>query len=283
MLQIMPNNRSVSELNVAEWLVSLGMGEHAAAFAQNGVDGGLLADLTNDDLKDLGVLRLVDRKRILAAIEQLGDDIAVAVPAASRTGDAVRGERRQVTVLFADISGFTRFSAELGAERTHALLDTYFRTVDEIVVSFGGTIDKHIGDSVMAVFGAPVAHDNDPERAARAALEIHAAMDATSEAAGHALKVHIGIASGQVVASGVGGDQHYTMTGDSVNLASRLTDAAGPMFQAIIELETESLSTWESRRREVYRQPEFRTWFTQLLTTVQSGTHDFYRVEHTGK
>ncbi len=224
----MPNDRSLSELNVAEWLVSLGMGEHAAAFAQNGVDGSLLADLTNDDLKDLGVLRLVDRKRILAAIEQLGDDIAAAVPAFGRTGDTVRGERRQVTVLFADISGFTRFSAELGAERTHALLDTYFRTLDQIVVSFGGTIDKHIGDSVMAVFGAPVAHDNDPERAARAALEIHAAMDATSESAGHALKVHIGIASGQVVASGVGGDQHYTMTGNSVNLASRLTDAAGP-------------------------------------------------------
>ncbi len=224
----MPNDGSAPELNVADWLASLGMGEHAAAFAQNGVDGALLSDLTNDDLKDLGVVRLADRKRILSAVAQLGETVEAADPAVKLGGDAVRGERRQVTVLFADISGFTRFSAELGAERTHALLDTYFRTVDEIVVSFGGTIDKHIGDSVMAVFGAPVAHDNDPERAARAALEIHAAMDATSAAAGQVLKVHIGIASGQVVASGVGGDQHYTMTGDSVNLASRLTDAAGP-------------------------------------------------------
>jgi class 3 adenylate cyclase/tetratricopeptide (TPR) repeat protein len=221
-------NGSASDLNIADWLAELGLGEHAPAFAQNGVVGALLADLTNDDLKDLGVSRLIDRKRILAAVVQLGDAPGAAGPAVIPASDAVRGERRQVTVLFADISGFTSLSAELGAERTHMLLDTYFRTVDEIVVSFGGTIDKHIGDSVMAVFGAPVAHDNDPERAARAALEVHAAMAATSEAGGHALKVHIGIASGQVVASGVGGDQHYTMTGDSVNLASRLTDAAGP-------------------------------------------------------
>jgi len=78
----------------------------------------------------------------------------------------------------------------------------------------------------MAVFGAPVAHSDDPVRAARAALAIHEAMPAVSERAGRELRVHIGIASGQVVASGVGGDTHYTVTGDSVNLASRLTDAA---------------------------------------------------------
>jgi class 3 adenylate cyclase/tetratricopeptide (TPR) repeat protein len=221
----MPNFGPPSELNVAEWLDKLGLGEHAAAFVENGVDRALLAELTNDDLKDLGVSRLADRKRILVAVAQLG---GASSPALDPASEVVHGERRQVTVLFADISGFTKLSAELGAERTHALLETYFRTVDQIVISFGGNIDKHIGDSVMAVFGAPVAHDNDPERAALAALEIHAAMEAPSDVAGKMLKVHIGIASGQVVASGVGGDRHYTMTGDSVNLASRLTDAAGP-------------------------------------------------------
>jgi tetratricopeptide (TPR) repeat protein len=97
-------------------------------------------------------------------------------------------------------------------------------------VNYGGTIDKHIGDCVMAVFGAPAAHTDDPERAVRAALDIHPAIQSLSDKAGHILKVHLGLASGQVVASKTGSRerQEYTVTGDSVNLASRLTAMAGP-------------------------------------------------------
>jgi class 3 adenylate cyclase/tetratricopeptide (TPR) repeat protein len=143
---------------------------------------------------------------------------------------SVLGERRQVTVLFADLSGFTRLSSVLDPEETHALLNSYFEVIDNIVVNYGGTIDKHIGDCVMAVFGAPTAHSDDPERAVRAALAIHPAMQSLSEKAGRILKVHLGLASGQVVASktGSGERQEYTVTGDSVNLASRLTAMAGP-------------------------------------------------------
>src|SRR5260370_40924422 len=99
-----------------------------------------------------------------------------------------------------------------------------------MVVNLGGTIDKHIGDCVMAVFGAPTAHSDDPEGAVGAALAIHPAMQGLSEKAGRILKVHLGLASGQVVASktGSGERQEYTVTGDSVNLASRLTAMAGP-------------------------------------------------------
>ena len=106
----------------------------------------------------------------------------------------------------------------------------FFESVDGIVGSFGGTVDKHIGDSVMALFGAPVAHGNDPERAVRAAADIHAAMDSLSRDLELALEVHIGIASGQVVASGLGSGRHreYTVLGDSVNLAARLVEMAGP-------------------------------------------------------
>ena len=138
------------------------------------------------------------------------------------------GDRRQVTVLFADISGFTQLSRELGAEATHDLLNRYFGVVDRIVEGYGGTIDKHIGDNVMAVFGAPRAHNDDPERAVRAACEIHESISRLGTGASAALRVHIGIASGQVVASGTGSDAHrqYTITGDSVNLASRLQDVA---------------------------------------------------------
>src|SRR5258705_1555628 len=146
------------------------------------------------------------------------------------SGRSALGERRQVTVLFADLSGFTRLSSVLDPEETHGLLNSYFEVIDNIVVNYGGTIDKHIGDCVMAVFGAPTAHSDDPERAVRAALAIHPAMQSLSEKAGRILKVHLGLASGQVVASktGSGERQDYTVTGDSVNLASRLTAMAGP-------------------------------------------------------
>ena len=137
-------------------------------------------------------------------------------------------ERRQVTVLFADLAGYTELSRQLDAEEVHGLLERFFDRLDGIVTRFGGSVDKHIGDCVMAVFGAPTAHGNDPERAARAALAIQDAMPALSEELGRPLEVHLGLAAGQVVASRSGSAAHreYTVTGDSVNLASRLTDAA---------------------------------------------------------
>ena len=193
----------------------------------------MLHELTGDDLKELGVASLGHRKKLLRAIASLPLDAAASdgaeapVRAGSRT-DLGEGERREVTVLFADLSGFTKLSSKLDAEETHALLNRFFETVDSIVVGYGGTVDKHIGDNVMAVFGAPVAHGNDPERAVRAALDIHGAMPELGESLGRRLAVHIGIASGDVVASGTGSAAHreYTVTGDSVNLAARLDDMA---------------------------------------------------------
>ncbi len=209
-------------MNVEAWLTDLGLEHYADAFRENGVDPSLLPELTNEDLKDLGVERLVDRKTILKAIARLSEseDEPAAEPSALTT---IAGERRQVTVLFADIAGYTKLSSELGAEETHALLNRYFGAVDGVVESYGGSVDKHMGDNVMAVFGAPIAHDDDPLRAVHAALDIHERMAPLSEEVGHRLSPHIGIASGQVVASGTGSDAHseYTVTGDSVNLASR--------------------------------------------------------------
>jgi class 3 adenylate cyclase len=129
------------------------------------------------------------------------------------------------SVLFADLSGFTRLSSVLDPEETHGPLNSYFEVIDNIVVNYGGTIDKHIGDWVMAVFGATTAHSG-----VRAALATHPAMQGLSEKAGRILKVHLGLASGQVVASKTssGDRQEYTVTGDSVNLALRLTALAGP-------------------------------------------------------
>jgi class 3 adenylate cyclase/tetratricopeptide (TPR) repeat protein len=137
-------------------------------------------------------------------------------------------ERRQVTIIFADISSFTRMSKELDPEDTHAVIESFFKVADAIIESYGGTIDKHIGDAVMGLFGAPVAHGDDPLRAVRAALEIHKAVETLSERGTHPFAVHIGVASGEVVAGGVGseGRGEYTVIGDSVNLAARLEQEA---------------------------------------------------------
>ena len=152
-----------------------------------------------------------------------------APPPVSRATASGDGERRPVTVLFADLVDYTRMSRALDPEDVHAMLERYYATADEIVERFGGSIDKHIGDSVMAVFGAPIAHGDDAVRAVRAAAEIHRAMPTVGGATGEALTVHIGIASGEVVASGLGANRHraYTVIGNSVNLAARLLNLAG--------------------------------------------------------
>ncbi|MBI4184772.1 MAG: AAA family ATPase [Proteobacteria bacterium] len=151
-----------------------------------------------------------------------------ASPPADAGPPAPAGERRQVTILFADLAGFTRLSTELDAEELHALVNRLFAVIDRIVADYGGAIDKHIGDAVMALFGAPVAHGDDPLRAVRAAFDIHAAMAKLSEEVGRVLSMHVGIASGEVVAAGVGADaeREYTVLGESVNLASRLDGLA---------------------------------------------------------
>ena len=153
-------------------------------------------------------------------------ETAVPAEAKASNGD---GERRPVTVLFADLVDYTRMSQALDPEDVHAMLGRFYEVADEIVERFGGSIDKHIGDSVMAVFGAPIAHDDDAIRAVRAAAEIHRMMPSLGGRAGQPLAVHIGIASGEVVASGLGGARHraYTVIGNSVNLAARLLKLAG--------------------------------------------------------
>lgn len=214
-------------MEVAAWLKGLGLEVFAEVFEENGIDASLLPELTNDDLKDLGVSRLADRKKLLKAIAQLaGTDTDTSE---NPPPELPRGERRQVTVLFADLTNFTGLSSELGAEAMHDLLNRYFTALDGIVVGYGGSIDKHIGDNVMAVFGAPSAHHNDPERAVRAARDMHASIQQLSLDMDRDLQAHIGIASGQVVAGGTGSDAYreYTVTGETVNLASRLQDLAG--------------------------------------------------------
>lgn len=219
-------------MGVDQWLRNLGFGDYAQAFAENDVDFDTLVELTDADLKELGVSSLGHRKKLLAAIHHLRSAAAADAPAPA--GHSA-GERRQVTILFADLCGFTTRSRSLDPEEIREWVARFTAQVDGIVVGYGGTVDKHIGDAVMALFGAPRAHDDDPLRAARAALDIHAALAGIGDASGHAMQAHIGIASGKVVAGTLSRrDAHddtvhdYTVLGDSVNLAARLVALAGP-------------------------------------------------------
>ena len=155
---------------IKDWLTSAGFEEYVPAFIENRIDVELLPELSNDDLKDLGVERLGDRKRILKLISNLVNVTSPTVVSA-KSSEMPDSEKRQVTVLFADLSGFTNLSSKLGSEGTHELLNKYFSTVDSIIENHGGRIDKHIGDSVMAVFGAPIAHGDDLIRAIHSAIE----------------------------------------------------------------------------------------------------------------
>jgi class 3 adenylate cyclase/tetratricopeptide (TPR) repeat protein len=217
-------------LDVAAWLMELNLEQYDAAFRDNAIDGEVLSELTDADLQQLGVL-LGHRKKMLNAIAQLRAG-GRATPRREQPATALaktEGERRQVTVLFADLAGYTALSNELDSEEVHGLLSDFFSQVDRIIRDHGGHVDKHIGDCVMEVFGAPVAHGNDAERAVLAALAIRAAVSSQTTTAPRALKSHVGIATGEVVASGTGSDIHreYTVTGETVNLAARLTDKAG--------------------------------------------------------
>jgi class 3 adenylate cyclase/tetratricopeptide (TPR) repeat protein len=155
-------------------------------------------------------------------------DAPAAKPVIVRPIDT--SERRPVAVLYADLAQFTQLTAGRDPEETQRLLAQYFEAVDGVVIDHGGTVDKHIGDAVMALFGAPVAHGDDALRAARAAGVIHQRLAALSEEIGENLRAHIGIALGEVLAGHVGSASHatYTVTGEAANLAARLMNGAPP-------------------------------------------------------
>ena len=135
-------------------------------------------------------------------------------------------ERKLVTIMFADISGFTALAERLDPEAVRDLTNQCFDQLVPVVEKYGGTVDKFIGDEIMALFGAPLAHENDPERALRAALEMLSALQHFNQTQKTDLGIHFGINTGRVIAGGIGtsGKQEYSVMGDAVNLASRLEE-----------------------------------------------------------
>ena len=146
-----------------------------------------------------------------------------------------------MTVLFADLSGYTAMSERLDPEEVRQIADRSLRRLAAEVDRFGGTVDKYIGDNVMAIFGAPVTHEDDPERAVRAGLAMQNAMEEINADLeprhGVRFQLRVGINTGEVLAGEVAGS--YTVIGDAVNVAARL-QAAGAPGTVIVGRQTEA-------------------------------------------
>ena len=231
---------------IADWLEKLGMSEYAQRFAENDIDIEILRELTDTDFDRLGV-SIGHRRKLLKALAAGVPPAATAppspptalslTPTQSRTAEAARpisptkevtrGERRYLTVMFCDLVDSTSISAGLDAEDWRDLVGAYLDAASASVTEMGGHVAKKLGDGLMALFGYPVAQENDAERAARAALSIQRVLEEVNRknasASKPALKARIGIETGPVVVDASG-----EIYGDAPNTAARVQALAEP-------------------------------------------------------
>jgi class 3 adenylate cyclase len=207
------------------FLDALGLGQHYERLTANDVDLAVLPELSDQDLAELG-LSLGHRRKLLAAVQR-----GVAAPAETPEPERPReaqAERRQVTVLFADLVGSTALSGKLDPEDMARLVRQYQDACAGVIARFDGFLAKFMGDGVLAYFGYPQAHEDSAERAARAGLAIAEAVQRIGDGT---LAARVGIATGLVVVGeiiGSGASQEQTIVGDTPNLAARLQALAEP-------------------------------------------------------
>jgi class 3 adenylate cyclase len=223
-------------VDVGEWLKKLGLEQYEVAFRENAVDAEVLPTLTADDLKDLGVTLVGHRRRLLDAVAKLQEDHAsaqVVEPSGNQSAltaaDDVAspsGERRQLTVMFCDLVGSTALSEKLDPEELRDLLHAYRTLCGDVIARYDGFVARYVGDGILTYFGWPAAHEDDAERAVRAALEIVETVKRASTT--EPLSVRLGIATGPVVVGEPAGtgDQAKLAVGSTPNLAARLQGLA---------------------------------------------------------
>jgi class 3 adenylate cyclase/predicted ATPase len=228
-------------MDVGSWLRGLGLEKYEAAFRENEIDETVLPALTADDLKDLGVGIVGHRRKLLDAIAALRADANTKIPpqddllAIDRSRkDAA--ERRQVTVMFADLVGSTALSTGMDPEDLREVISAYQNCVAETVRHFGGFVARYLGDGVLVYFGYPQAHEDDAELAVRAALELITAVAGLKTCAPQ--QVRVGIATGLVVVGHLmpsGESEERGIVGETPNLAARLQSIAEPNMVVIAE------------------------------------------------
>ena len=227
-------------MDIGKWLRDLDLERYAEAFVANEIDAEILPKLTAEDLKDLGVALVGQRRRLLEAIATLRDSALPVEAFDAKTSSLPSGEsavarseaeRRQLTVMFVDLVGSTALSARLDPEEMREVIRAYQNAVAGEITRFEGHVAKFMGDGVLAYFGWPRAHEDEAERAARAGLAITAAIGQLSSPAGEALAARVGIATGLVVVGdlvGEGAAQEQAVVGDTPNFAARLQGIAAP-------------------------------------------------------
>ena len=230
-------------MDIAEWLRGLGLERYAQAFQDAEVTPEVLPELTEADLRELG-LPLGPRKTVLKAIQALAPSTA-PVPVEARASADSRNlatpseaDRRQLTVMFVDLVGSTALASGRDPEELRELIQVYQNTVAGEITRFEGHIAKFLGDGVLAYFGWPRAHEDEAERAVRAGLRVTEAVAALTERGGAALAARVGIATGLVVVGelvGEGEARERAVIGETPNLAARLQELAEPGSVVIAE------------------------------------------------
>jgi class 3 adenylate cyclase/predicted ATPase len=235
--------REEHRLNIADWLRSLGLERYARAFQDAEITPEVLPELTEADLRELG-LPLGPRKTVLKAICSQ----APAVTAVTAGGTAPAGgtklafaseaDRRQLTVMFVDLVGSTALALGRDPEETREMMQAYHNAVSIEINRYEGHVAKFLGDGVLAYFGWPQAHEDEAERAVRAALRVTKAVAALAAPDGTALAARVGIATGLVVVGelfGEGEARERPVIGETPNLAARLQGVAEPGGVVIAE------------------------------------------------
>lgn len=220
-------------MEIGAWLDDLGLGQYKQAFRENHIDGSLLDRLTAEDLSAIGVASVGHRRRLLDAIaaQSTGAGSLAVVEAAAPASAQVQPERRQLTIMFVDLVGSTARSARLDPEEMSDLLRGYQNAVAGEIARYEGHIAKFMGDGVLAYFGWPRAHEDEAERAVRAALATVEAVKRLPIPDNEPLAIRIGIATGLVVVGeliGEGAASEEVVVGDTPNLAARLQALAEP-------------------------------------------------------
>lgn len=226
--------------SISEWLRQLGLDQYTDVFVDNDIDARIIADLTEADLKELGVKSLGHRKLLLKAIATLQTDAAVPASLSAAVSVDVQtsatasadAEHRQLTVMFCDLVGSTELTQRLDPEDLRDLNRAYQDACKAAIERFDGFVARYMGDGVLAYFGYPKAHEDDAERAVRAGLDVVASMQnlETGDLHDVVLAVRVGIATGAVVVGdiiGEGASEEAAAVGETPNLAARLQGLAG--------------------------------------------------------